>query len=88
MLQLLREHELYANLAKCKFVQPELLLGHIVGAWGLRVDPQKVAIMQNWPVPKDRTSIQKFQGLANHFKTFLMGWANPIALHCRHKGYY
>ena len=48
VLQLLREHELYANLAKCKFVQPELhFLGHIVGAQRLCVDPQKVAIVQD-----------------------------------------
>ena len=39
----------------CKCVQPELnFLGHIVGAQGRRVDPQKVAIVQDWPVPKDK----------------------------------
>ena len=76
VLQLLREHELYANLAKCKFVQPELhFLGHIVGAQGLRVDPQKVAIVQDWPVPRDKNSLQKFWGLANYFRKFIMGWA-------------
>ena len=76
VLQLLREHELYANLAKCKFVQPELhFLGHIVGAQGLCVDPQKVAIVQDWPVPKDKNSLQKFWGLANNFRKFIMGWA-------------
>ena len=76
VLQLLREHELYANLAKCKFVQPELhFLGHIVGAQGLRVDPQKVAIVQDWPVPKDKNSLQKFWGLGNYFRKFIMGWA-------------
>ena len=76
VLQLLHEHELYANLAKCKFVQPELLfLGHIVGAQGLQVDPQKVAIVQDWPVPKDKNSLQKFWGLANYFRKFIMGWA-------------
>ena len=76
VLQLLREHELYANLTKCKFVQPELhFLGHIVGAQGLRVDPQKVAIVQDWPVLKDKNSLQKFWGLANYFRKFIMGWA-------------
>ena len=40
VLQLLREHELYANMSRCKFAQPELhFLGHIVGAQGLCVDP-------------------------------------------------
>ena len=61
VLQLLRDHELYANLTKCKFVQPELhFLGHIVGADGLRVDPNKIAIVKDWPVPQDKTALQKF----------------------------
>ena len=80
VLQLLREHELYANMSKCKFAQPELhFLSHIVGAQGLRVDPQKVAIVQDWPVPKDRTALQKFWGLANYFRKFIMGWAMLIS---------
>ena len=63
VLQLLREHELYANMSKCKFAQPELhFLGHIVGAQGLRVD-QQVAFVQDWPVPKDKTALQKFWAL-------------------------
>ena len=45
-----REHELYANLSKCKFVQPELhFLGHMVGA-----------IVQDWLVPTDKNSLKKF----------------------------
>ena len=80
VLHLLREHELYANLAKCKFVQPELpFRGHIVGAQGLCVHPQKVANVQDWPVPKDKNSLQKFWGLANHFRKFIMGWAVLVA---------
>ena len=50
-----------------------------MGAQGLRVDPQKVAIVQDWPVPKDRTSLQRFWGLANYFRKFIMGWANLIS---------
>ena len=80
VLSLLRSHELYANLAKCKFVQPELhFLGHIVGADGLRVDPQKVAIVKDWPVPRERTALQKFWGLANYFRKFIMGWASLVS---------
>ena len=79
-MQLLREHELYANMSRCKFAQPELhFLGHIVGAQGLRVDPQKVAIVQDWPVPKHRTALQKLWGLANYFRIFTMGWAVLIS---------
>ena len=80
VLQLLRRHKLYANLGKCNFVQVELqFLGHIVGADGLRVDPKKVAIVQDWPAPRDRTALQKFWGLANYFRKFIIGWATLVA---------
>ena len=80
VLQLLRRHKLYANLGKCNFVQPELqFLGHVVGAGGLRVDPKKVAIVQDWPAPRDRTALQKFWGLANYFRKFIIGWATLVA---------
>ena len=76
VLQPLRRHELYANLGKCSFVQPELqFLGHAVGADGLRVDPKRVAIVQDRPAPKDRTARQKLWGLANYFSKFIIGWA-------------
>ena len=80
VLQLFRRHKLYANLGKHNFVQPELqFLGHIVVADGLRVDPKKVPIVQDWPAPKDRTALQKFWGLANYFCKFIIGWATLVA---------
>ncbi len=87
LLQLLRQHRLYANLSKCNFVQPELqFLGHIVGALRLRVDARKVCVVKDWPVPTDRNALQKFWGLANYFRKFIMGWAKLIsALHTQLK---
>ena len=40
-------------------------LGHIVGAQGLLVDPKKVAIVQDWPVPAGVTvaQLRTFPGL-------------------------
>ena len=80
VLSLLCSHEIYANRAKCKFVQPELhFLGHIVGADGLRLDPQKVAIVKDWPVLRERTALQTFWGLANYFRKCIMGWASLVS---------
>ena len=43
ILQLLRDHQLYAKLSKSKFWLTELrFLGHIVSASGVSVDPEKV----------------------------------------------
>ncbi|KAJ9521310.1 hypothetical protein QJQ45_001162 [Haematococcus lacustris] len=42
VLQLMREHKLYAKMSKCEFNQPKLVfLGHIVGGDGIAVDPAK-----------------------------------------------
>jgi len=45
----------------------------------LRVDPQQVDIVKSWPVPRDRAAVQKFWGLANYFRKFIMGWASLVS---------
>ena len=52
VLQLLREHELYAKRSKCLFNQPELeFLGHVVGCEGIKVDAKP--LVWNWAVPQN-----------------------------------
>ena len=43
ILQLLRDHQLYAKFNKCEFWLTEVrFLGHVVSALGVSVDPEKV----------------------------------------------
>ena len=43
VLQLLRDHQLYAKFSKCEFWLTEVrFLGHVVSASGVLVDPEKV----------------------------------------------
>jgi hypothetical protein len=43
VLQVLREHQLYAKLSKCLFYQRQIhYLGHIISEEGIGVDPEKV----------------------------------------------
>ena len=43
VLQLLKDHQLYAKFSKCEFWLTEVgFLGHVVSASGLSVDPRKV----------------------------------------------
>ena len=80
VLGLLRKHKLYAKLFKCKFVQSELkFLGHIISAKGIQVDPAKVSIVKDWPVPKSKHDMQKFLGLTKYFRKFIMGYAQLVA---------
>ena len=53
-------------MAKCEFNKPEVI-GHVVGREGIKVDPAKIAVIQEWPVP---TSTTEF---ANYFRKFIQG---------------
>ncbi|KAJ9508757.1 hypothetical protein QJQ45_028059 [Haematococcus lacustris] len=72
VLQLMREHKLYAKMSKCEFNQPKLVfLGHIVGGDGIAVDPAKVQVVKDWPAPRSVKDLQAFLGLANYFRRFI-----------------
>ena len=53
VLKLLEEKKLYENPSKCSFGVQELeYLGHIVSREGVKVDPNKIKSMREWPIPK------------------------------------
>ena len=53
VLQLLRDHQLYAKFNKCGFWLIEVrLLGHVVSASRVSVDPEKVEAVMSWERPK------------------------------------
>jgi len=46
VLGILREHKLYGKLSKCEFWLDEVqLLGHVISAQGIAVDPVKIKTM-------------------------------------------
>jgi hypothetical protein len=56
VLQILREHKLYAKLSKCIFYQKKIhYLGHIISAEGIAVDPEKIEAIKGWIVPRNVT---------------------------------
>ena len=80
VLQLLRDNKLYAKLSKCEFQKPSLkFLGHIVSADGLKVDPGKVQVIQDWPRPQTNKEVRSFLGLANYFRKFVQGYSSLVA---------
>jgi hypothetical protein len=46
-------------------------LGHIISVDGIRMDPAKVAAVQDWMYPKDKKSLQMFLGFANFYCRFI-----------------
>ena len=76
MLKKLLENNLYIKLEKCKFdVTETTFLGYILSKDGLKVDPEKVKAILDWPVPSNVKEIQSFIGLCNYYRIFIKDFA-------------
>ena len=72
LLQLLRDHRLYAKFSKCEFWLTEVrFLTHMVLASGVSVDPEKVEAVMSWERPKSVFEIRSFLGLAWYYRRFI-----------------
>jgi hypothetical protein len=72
VLQVLREHRLYAKLSKCSFYQKQIhYLGHIISKDGIAVDPEKIEAIKEWSAPKNVTKVRSFMGLAGYYIGFI-----------------
>ncbi|KAF1329375.1 reverse transcriptase, partial [Globisporangium splendens] len=76
VFQVVRENKLYANLKKCMFFAPEIpVLGCLVGKSGVRVDPEKVKVIDDWPVPQNVKQLRQWLGLANYLHKYTRNYA-------------
>jgi hypothetical protein len=58
VLEKLRSNQLYARFSKCEFWLTEVaLLGHVISAGGVSVDPGKVKDVLNWMPPTTASEI-------------------------------
>ena len=72
VLQLLREHKLYAKKRKCKFFSPQIeYLGFIVSEEGISVDPTNVKDIVEWPISKNVSEVRGFLGITGWYRTFI-----------------
>jgi transposase InsO family protein len=81
VLETLRANNLYAKQSKCDFNRASVkFLGHVVAHDGVRVDPNKVSVVQNWACPKNVAELRSFLGLANYFRRFIQGFSTQVAV--------
>ena len=70
------QHSLYVKESKCSFVTARVeYLGHFVSGKGVETNPEKIAVINSWPVPASIKELRSFLGLAGYYRKFIKGYA-------------
>ena len=84
VLQVLRDHQLYAKFNKCEFWLIEVkFLGHVASTSGVSMDPEKVEVDMSWERSKSLFEIHSFLGLARYYRRFIEDFSRLTALMMR-----
>lgn len=71
---------LTVNQEKCEFVKSQLkYLGYVIDQNGLRVDPDKVAAVMDFPTPTKVKEVRRLLGLASWYRRFVPNFAERVA---------
>jgi hypothetical protein len=67
-----QETNLALSNEKCFMLQTEgIVLGHCVSSAGIKVDPTKIEVISNLPVPKTQKYVRSFLGHVGYYRRFI-----------------
>ena len=77
ILQVLQDYDLFLKPEKCVWESPRVDdLGRILEKGVTRMDPAKVAGVNNWPTPTTVKQVHSFLGFCNFYRAFIRGFSH------------
>ena len=68
----MRDNKLYINQNKSEFLLKEIhYLGHIILHAGIRINPNKLEVIKEWPIPKNLHELRNFIGMCAYYRHFI-----------------
>ena len=76
VLERLNQAGLTLKPSKCQWARNEVIyLGHLIDGTGIRPDPAKCKAVKDFPIPKSKTDVRAFLGLASYYRRFIKDFA-------------
>lgn len=73
----LRDHNLKLQPEKCNFLRKEVTyLGHLISQEGIKLDPNKIVAVSNFPRPTTQKSLKSLLGLTNFYRSHIQGYSD------------
>jgi hypothetical protein len=72
VMKKLQQEKLLINMKKSSFMKTKLIyLGFVISTNELRMDPDKVEVIKNWPSPRNIFEVRSFHCLASFYRKFI-----------------
>lgn len=79
VLTQLQHANLTANIKKCSFAQPVVeYLGYLITSDGVRINPEKISPIMDYPVPRTTKDVKRFLGLCGWYRQYVPHFATLI----------